>query len=88
MGSDAGCMCCVVEKDGEYYVLNGSKNFIIYGKLGYVVVVIVCIGEFFDSYGMIVFVVECGMLGFIVGKKENKLGMCVSEIVEMIFDNC
>lgn len=69
-------------------MFNGVKNFIIYGKLGYVVVVIVCIGELLDSYGMIVFIIEWGILGFEVGKKENKLGMCVSEIVELIFNDC
>ena len=87
-GSDAGRMRCVAEKDGEYYVLNGSKNFITHGKSGHVAVVIARTGELLDSHGMTAFVVERGTPGFTAGKKENKLGMRASETAEMIFDNC
>ncbi len=87
-GSDAGRMRCVAEKDGEYYVLNGSKNFITHGKSGEVAVVIARSGELLDSHGMTAFVVERGTPGFSAGKKENKLGMRASETAEMIFDNC
>ena len=87
-GSDAGRMRCVAEKDGEYYVLNGSKNFITHGKSGEVAVVIARTGELLDSHGMTAFVVERGTPGFSAGKKENKLGMRASETAEMIFDNC
>jgi len=87
-GSDAGRMRCVAEKDGDYYVLNGSKNFITHGKSGHVAVVIARTGELLDSHGMTAFVVERGTPGFTAGKKENKLGMRASETAEMIFDNC
>ncbi|MEL6971801.1 MAG: acyl-CoA dehydrogenase family protein [Bacteroidota bacterium] len=87
-GSDAGRMRCVAEKDGEYYVLNGSKNFITHGKSGHVAVVIARTGELLDSRGMTAFVVERGTPGFSAGKKENKLGMRASETAELIFDNC
>lgn len=87
-GSDAGRMRCVAEKDGEYFVLNGSKNFITHGKSGEVAVVIARTGELLDSHGMTAFVVERGTPGFSAGKKENKLGMRASETAEMIFDNC
>ncbi|WP_367389801.1 acyl-CoA dehydrogenase family protein [Lewinella sp. LCG006] len=87
-GSDAGRMRCVAEQDGDYYILNGSKNFITHGKSGHVAVVIARTGELLDSHGMTAFVVERGTPGFSAGKKENKLGMRASETAEMIFDNC
>ena len=87
-GSDAGRMKCVAVKDGDHYVLNGTKNFITHGKSGDVAVVIVRTGEFLDSHGMTAFVVERGTPGFSAGKKENKLGMRASETAEMIFSDC
>ncbi len=87
-GSDAGRMKCVAEKDGDYYVINGAKNFITHGKSGHVAVVIVRTGELLDSHGMTAFVIEKGTPGFQAGKKENKLGMRASETTELIFDNC
>jgi acyl-CoA dehydrogenase len=87
-GSDAGRMQCVAEKDGDYYVLNGAKNWITHGISGQVAVVIARTGELLDSHGMSAFIVERGTPGFYGGKKENKLGMRASETAEMIFDNC
>lgn len=87
-GSDAGNMRTVAEKDGEYYVLNGAKNFITHGKSGDVAVVIARTGERGDSHGMTAFIIEKGTPGFSAGRKENKLGMRASETTELIFDNC
>jgi alkylation response protein AidB-like acyl-CoA dehydrogenase len=87
-GSDAGRMQCVAEKDGDHYVINGTKNWITHGKSGQVAVVIVRTGELLDSRGMTAFIVERGTPGFKAGKKENKLGMRASETAEMIFENC
>lgn len=87
-GSDAARMRCVAEKDGDYYVINGAKNFITHGKSGHVAVVIVRTGDLGDSHGMTAFVIEKGTPGFSAGKKENKLGMRASETAELIFDNC
>jgi alkylation response protein AidB-like acyl-CoA dehydrogenase len=87
-GSDAGRMQCVAEKDGDFYILNGAKNFITHGKSGHVAVVIARTGALLDSHGMTAFVVERGTPGFSGGKKENKLGMRASETAEMIFENC
>lgn len=87
-GSDAGRMQCVAERDGDYYVINGAKNFITHGKSGQVAVVIVRTGALLDSRGMTAFVIEKGTPGFSAGKKENKLGMRASETTELIFDNC
>ena len=87
-GSDAGRMQCVAEKDGDYYVINGTKTWITHGRSGQVAVVIVRTGELLDSHGMSAFIVERGTPGFHAGRKENKLGMRASETTEMIFDHC
>ena len=87
-GSDAMRMKCVAEKDGDYWVINGSKNFITHGISGDIIVVIVRTGDLLDSHGMTAFAVERGAKGFLSGKKENKLGMRASETAEVIFDNC
>ena len=87
-GSDAMRMQCTAVQDGDYWVINGAKNFITHGKSGDVAVVLVRTGESGDSKGITTFVVERGTTGFFAGKKENKLGMRASETAEMIFDNC
>ena len=87
-GSDAMRMQCVANEDGDYWVINGTKNFITHGISGDVAVVLVRTGELLDTYGITAFVVERSTPGFSGGKKENKLGMRSSETSEMIFDNC
>ncbi|MEQ1744646.1 MAG: acyl-CoA dehydrogenase family protein [Saprospiraceae bacterium] len=87
-GSDAGRMQCVAKRDGDHFVINGTKSWITHGISGHAAVVIVRTGELLDSRGMTAFVVERGTPGFRGGKKENKLGMRASETAELIFDNC
>ena len=87
-GSDAKGMSTTARKNGNTWVLNGTKNFITHGISGDIAVVIARNGEKGDSRGMTAFVVERGTPGFTAGKKENKLGMRASETAEMVFDNC
>ena len=87
-GSDAGGMNTTAVKEGDYWIVNGAKNFITHAVSGDISVVIVRTGEKGDSKGMTAFVFEKGMPGFTSGKKENKLGMRASETAELIFDNC
>lgn len=87
-GSDAGNMRTVAVEDGDYFVINGAKNFITHGKSGDVAVVIVRTGNVGDSHGMTAFIIEKGTPGFSAGKKENKLGMRASETAELIFTDC
>lgn len=87
-GSDAGGMSTTAKQDGDYYILNGAKNFITHGISGDIAVVVVRTGEKGDSRGMTSFVVEKGTPGFSSGKKEDKMGMRASETAELIFDNC
>jgi len=87
-GSDSLRMQCIAKKDGDYWVLNGSKNWITHGISGDVAVVLARTGELLDSRGISSFIVERGTPGFRAGKKENKLGMRASETAEMVFEEC
>jgi alkylation response protein AidB-like acyl-CoA dehydrogenase len=87
-GSDAGNMKTTAVKDGDEWVLNGTKSWITHGKSGDIAVVICRTGEPRTKDNSTAFIVERGTPGFSAGKKENKLGMRSSETAEMIFDNC
>src|SRR5436190_15945311 len=87
-GSDAANMRCTAVKEGNEWIINGTKNWITHGKSGDVAVVICRTGEPRAKNNATSFVVEKGTPGFSGGKKENKLGMRASETAEMIFDNC
>lgn len=87
-GSDAARMNTTAIKEGDSWLINGSKNFITHAISADISVVIVRTGEKGDSKGTTAFVLEKGMQGFTSGKKENKLGMRASETAELIFDNC
>ncbi len=87
-GSDAIRMKCVAQKDGDQWIINGTKTWITHGKSSDVSVVIARTGELLDSRGMTAFIVDRNTPGLTAGKKENKLGMRASETAEMIFDNC
>ncbi|MGC4101477.1 acyl-CoA dehydrogenase family protein [Ferruginibacter sp.] len=87
-GSDAGNMKTTAVKDGDHWVINGTKNWITHGKTGDIAVVVCRTGEPRTKDNATAFIVERGTPGFSGGKKENKLGMRASETAEMIFDNC
>jgi acyl-CoA dehydrogenase len=87
-GSDAGGMMTTAIEDGDYFVLNGSKNFITHAISSQVAVVIARTGQQGDSRGMTAFIIEKSTDGFSSGKKENKLGMRASETACLFFDTC
>ncbi|MCF8260289.1 MAG: acyl-CoA dehydrogenase family protein [Melioribacteraceae bacterium] len=87
-GSDAGGMQTTAEKDGDCYVLNGTKNFITHGGVGKTAVILAITDKEKGRKGISAFIVEKGTDGFSVGKKENKLGMRASETTQLIFENC
>ena len=87
-GSDAGNMKCTAVKDGDEWVINGTKNWITHGKSGDIAVVVCRTGEPRTKNNSTSFIIERGTKGFTAGKKENKLGMRASETAEMVFDNC
>ena len=87
-GSDAANMNTTAVRDGDHWIINGTKCWITHGKTGNVAVVVARTGEPRTKNNATAFVVERGTPGFSGGKKENKLGMSASETAEMIFDNC
>jgi len=87
-GSDAGNMKCIAEKDGDDWIINGTKSWITHGKSSDVAVVICRTGTPRTKDNSTSFIVNRETVGFAAGKKENKLGMRASETTEMIFDNC
>ncbi len=87
-GSDAGNMKCVAIKDGNHWVLNGTKCWITHGNSSDVMVVIARTGDARTPNNSTAFIIERGTQGLSAGKKENKLGMRSSETTEVIFDNC
>ncbi|MHB8851789.1 MAG: acyl-CoA dehydrogenase family protein [Ignavibacteriaceae bacterium] len=87
-GSDAGGLQSVAEKKDNYYLLNGSKNFITHGTVGETAVVMAITDKAKGRKGISAFILEKGMKGFFAGKKENKLGMRASDTSQLIFENC
>jgi len=87
-GSDAGNMKTTAVRDGNNWIINGTKSWITHGKSGDVAVVICRTGEPRAKNNSTAFIVDRGTPGFSAGKKENKLGMRASETCEMIFDQC
>ncbi len=86
-GSDAMRMKTVAQKDGDYWVINGAKNWITHGLSGDVAVVLVRTGELLDSNGITAFIIEKDTPGFSAVKIKDKFGVRASETAELIFDN-
>jgi alkylation response protein AidB-like acyl-CoA dehydrogenase len=86
-GSDAMRMKTTAVKDGDYWVINGAKNWITHGLSGDVAVVLIRTGELLDSNGITAFIVEKGTPGFSAVKIKEKFGVRASETAELIFDN-
>jgi alkylation response protein AidB-like acyl-CoA dehydrogenase len=86
-GSDAAGLKSVAEKKGNKFILNGSKTFTTHGASGETLVVMAITNKEAGKKGISAFILEQGMPGLIVGKKENKLGMRASETVQLTFEN-
>ena len=87
-GTDSAAMSTTADLEGDYYVLNETKNFITHGGVGETAVVMLMTDKSKGRKGISTFIVEKGTEGFSVGKKENKLGMRASETTQLIFENC
>jgi alkylation response protein AidB-like acyl-CoA dehydrogenase len=87
-GSDAAGLRSTAVKDGEYYILNGSKQFTTHGTVGETYVVMAITNKDAGKKGISAFILEKGMDGLIIGKKENKLGMRASDTTQLAFENC
>jgi hypothetical protein len=87
-GSDAAAMRTSAVRDGDEWVLNGSKAFITHGQSADTMVVMALTDRTLGSRGISAFIVARGTPGLIAGKKEDKLGMRASETCEVILQNC
>jgi alkylation response protein AidB-like acyl-CoA dehydrogenase len=87
-GSDAAAMRTTAVKDGDGWVLNGSKMFITHGTSADTLVVMAVTDKGRGPKGISAFILERGMAGLLAGKKEHKLGMRASETTEVILQHC
>ncbi len=87
-GSDAGGIQTTAKKDGDYYILNGRKQWITNGGEAEIYTVIALTDKAKGPRGASAFIVEKGTQGFSFGKKENKMGIRASATRELIFEDC
>ena len=87
-GSDAAAMRTSARRDGDAWVLNGTKNFITNGQLADVAVVFAQTDPAARGKGIAAFIVEKGTRGFSVGKLEKKLGIRGSDTAQLVFQDC
>jgi len=87
-GSDASNQRTTAKKNGSSYLLNGTKNWITNGSTADVVLVMVATDKSKGSKGISAFIVEKGIPGFNVAKKEKKLGIRSSDTVSLSFEDC
>jgi len=87
-GSDASSLKTTAVKEGNEYVLNGTKIFITNGYHAEIYVIFACTDRSKGTRGISAFIVEKGTPGFTFGKKEHKLGIRASSTYELVFENC
>lgn len=87
-GSDAASLKSSAVKQGDFFILNGSKQFTTHGTVGETYVVMAITDKNAGKKGISAFILEKGMDGLIIGKKENKLGMRASDTTQLTFENC
>lgn len=87
-GSDASNMKTTAKKDGDYYILNGVKQWITNGGVADIYTVIAMTDKAKGSRGATAFIVEKGTPGFSFGVKEDKMGIRGSTTMELVFENC
>ncbi|MDR3274746.1 MAG: acyl-CoA dehydrogenase family protein [Endomicrobium sp.] len=87
-GSDATGMTTTAVKDGDYYVLNGTKCFITNGGEAQVYTIFAKTNPARGARGISCFIIEKGTSGFDFGKKEKKMGIKASSTRELVFNNC
>jgi hypothetical protein len=87
-GSDASGMRTAAVKDGDEWVLNGTKNFITNATYADISVVLAVTDKSDQKHGITAFAIESDRKGIRPGKKENKLGMRVSDTAELVLEDC
>jgi len=87
-GSDPGGMVMRAEDRGDHYRVNGTKVFITNGGYAGAIILVARTGVEKSGRGLTAFIVEPGLPGFSVGRKEDKMGLRASNTVELIFEDC
>ncbi len=87
-GSDAGSIKTTATRDGDFYRLNGVKQWITNGTVADIYTVVAMTNRAKGARGATAFIVEKGFEGLSFGKKENKLGIRCSSTTEVVFDEC
>lgn len=87
-GSDVSGIRTTAEKDGDYYILNGVKQWITNGEVAEIYTVLAITNKTKGPRGLSAFIVEKGTEGFTFGKKEKKLGIRCSATCELYFTDC
>ena len=87
-GSDASNMKTFAEKEGDYYIINGSKNWVTSGINSDLVILFCLTEKGIGSKGISCFIIDKGVTGLTIGKKEEKLGIRASDTCELFFENC
>jgi len=87
-GSDPGALRAVAVRDGQDYVLNGTKNFTTNGGFADIIIAFFSTDREKGAKGISAFLVPKEAPGFAVGKHENKLGIRTSSTTEMVFTDC
>ncbi|WP_294141671.1 acyl-CoA dehydrogenase [uncultured Sanguibacteroides sp.] len=87
-GTDASAQQTMAVKEGDHYVLNGSKIFITNAGYAHVYIVMAMTDKSKGTRGITAFIVEKDFPGFSIGKKEKKMGIRGSATCELIFENC
>lgn len=87
-GTDAAAQQTTAVLEGDHYVLNGNKIFITNAEYGHVYIIFAMTDKSLGTKGISAFIVEKGMPGFQVGKKELKMGIRGSATCELIFEDC
>ena len=87
-GSDAGGIATTARRDGDHYILNGTKHFITNGGVAQVYTVIASTDPSRGARGASAFIVDAGTEGLSFGKKEDKLGIRASATTEVVFQDC
>jgi butyryl-CoA dehydrogenase len=87
-GSDASAIQTAAVRDGNYYVLNGTKHFITNGEVAHFYTIVASTDRSRGGRGLSAFIVEKGTPGFSFGKHENKMGIRASMTTELVFQDC
>ena len=86
-GSDVASLRCTAVKKGSGYIINGNKTFISNGAEAEIIITFATLDKSQGYRGITSFIIEKGMPGFSVGKRERKMGIHGSSTTELIFDN-